>query len=151
MTGNSVLAEEVLSGDADFALIGTDKWYELSESVRQQLRFEAFSALACRFALAAPNGLELRDGDLVATSYPAAWQRFVMTTGYGYRLGRVPKGKAESAPARGWAAAIYDIVQTGRSLADNGLEIKRLGPRIALGGMWRANAQKQICIDESKR
>lgn len=88
---------------------------------------------------------------MVATSYPTAWRRFATTTGCGYRLGRMPKGKVESAPARGWAAAIYDIVQTGRSLAENGLEIKQLGPRIALGGMWRVNAQKQICIDESKR
>jgi ATP phosphoribosyltransferase len=87
--------------------------------------------------LAAPYATQLGGGDRIATSYPTAWSRFADTTGSKCQLGRIMKGKVESAPARGLAEAIYDITETGRSLKENDLEIKQLGPQLALGGLWK--------------
>jgi ATP phosphoribosyltransferase len=135
---NADVVGDVLSGEADFGLLGSDMWGELPSSDTRRLRFDPVAKLAGRFALAAPPGVFLGESDRIATSYPLAWTEFAVVTGARCQLGRVMKGKVETAIARGMAEGIYEIVETGASLRDNGLEIQQEGPALELGGLWRA-------------
>lgn len=137
IASNSDIAPEIAEGAADFALLGSDKFGELS--MGNGLAFEPLGNLACRFALLAPEGAQWDSSAeiSVATSYPNAFTAFVAQAGIRARCTRVMSGKVERAPVSGLTDAAFDIVETGNSVRANKLQIVREGQRLELGGVWK--------------
>jgi len=106
-------------GAADLGIVGKDVLLEQSRDV---VELEDLRACRCRLVLAAPAGTSFPPGRTlkVATKYPAIAEAFFSRKGYPTQIIRV-HGAAELAPKMGLADAVMDLVQTGRTLARNGL------------------------------
>lgn len=79
----------------------------------------------CRFALAAPRGTDLYSGyrtRRIASKYPNVARRFFDRKGMDVGIIRI-EGSVELAPLLGLSDAIVDIVETGNTLRENGLEV----------------------------
>jgi ATP phosphoribosyltransferase len=79
----------------------------------------------CRFALAAPAGGLVAAGaspKVAASKYPAYAGRYFERLGLDVRIIRI-EGSVEIAPLLGLADCIVDIVETGDTLRENGLEV----------------------------
>ena len=79
----------------------------------------------CRFALAAPKGADFWSGysaRTIATKYPATARAFFESRGMDVRIIKI-EGSVELAPLLGLSDAIVDIVETGTTLKENGLEV----------------------------
>ena len=79
----------------------------------------------CRFALAGRRGEDFYSGyamKTVATKYPHVAQAFFQQKGMDVRIIKI-EGSVELAPLLGLADAIVDIVETGSTLKENGLEV----------------------------
>ena len=118
----------VEAGAADLGITGKDVLMEQSDRVFYELLDLGYGG--CRMVLAAPAGdehvaeHERRLGALrVATKYPRIAQRHFEETGRRAEVIEV-KGSVELAPVSGLADAIVDLVDTGRTLRENGLEVR---------------------------
>jgi ATP phosphoribosyltransferase len=118
----------VEAGAADLGITGKDVLMEQSDRIFYELLDLRYGA--CRMVLAAPAGdehaaeHERRLGALrVATKYPRVATRFFEDTGRRAEVIEV-KGSVELAPISGLADAIVDLVDTGRTLRENGLEAR---------------------------
>jgi ATP phosphoribosyltransferase len=118
----------VEAGAADLGITGKDVLMEQSDRVFYELLDLGYGG--CRMVLAAPAGdehvaeHERRLGALrVATKYPRIAQRHFEETGRRAEVIEV-KGSVELAPISGLADAIVDLVDTGRTLRENGLEVR---------------------------
>ena len=79
----------------------------------------------CRFALAAPAGGPVSSGEtprVVASKYPQYAGRYFERLGLDVRIIRI-EGSVEIAPVLGLADGIVDLVETGATLRENGLEV----------------------------
>ena len=79
----------------------------------------------CRFALAAPAGGPVAAGEtprVVASKYPQYAGRYFERLGLDVKIIRI-EGSVEIAPMLGLADGIVDIVDTGATLSENGLEV----------------------------
>lgn len=79
----------------------------------------------CRFALAAKKGADFYSGyseKTIATKYPNVSRSFFKQKGMDVRIVKI-EGSVELAPLLGLADAIVDIVETGTTLRENGLEV----------------------------
>ncbi len=118
----------VEAGAADLGITGKDVLLEQSDRAVYELLDLGYGA--CRMVLAARTGDE-RMGEharrlgaiRVATKYPRITERYFEQTGRHIELIEV-KGSVELAPIVGLADAIVDLVATGRTLADNDLEVR---------------------------
>ena len=118
----------VEAGAADVCITGKDVLMEQSDRVFYELCDLGYGA--CRMVLAGPEGedrlveQERRLGALrIATKYPRIAERYFEDTGRAAEVIEV-KGSVELAPVSGLADAIVDLVDTGRTLADNGLYVR---------------------------
>ncbi|MEX2583906.1 MAG: ATP phosphoribosyltransferase [Gemmatimonadota bacterium] len=114
----------VEAGVADAGVVGYDVLYEHRPDVLQPLDL-GFGA--CRLAIAAPEGtayphLAGAVTPRVATKYVNAARRFFAERGLQVELVRI-SGSVEIAPLLGLAHWILDLVETGRTLRENGLTI----------------------------
>ena len=122
----------VESGAADLGIVGTDVLRESATDVLEPL---ALGFGACRMVVASPaetpfpslpGGVTTR----VATKYPRLTRAFFAETGLGVEVITVA-GSVEVAPLLGLSHWIVDLVETGRTLRENGLveraEILRVG------------------------
>ena len=114
----------VEAGVADAGVVGYDVLYEQRSDVLQPLDL-AFGA--CRLVVAAPEEVaypHLHGGATprVATTYVETARRFFAEKGLQVELVRI-SGSVEIAPLLGLAHWIVDVVETGRTLADNGLVV----------------------------
>ena len=122
----------VESGAADLGIVGTDVLREAASDVLEPL---ALGFGACRMVVASPaetafpslpGGMTPR----VATKYPRLTRAFFAETGLGVEVITVA-GSVEVAPLLGLSHWIVDLVETGRTLRENGLveraEILRVG------------------------
>ena len=78
----------------------------------------------CGFALACPKGTDFFHGyqsKTVATKYPNVARRFFESKAMDVRIIKI-EGSVELAPLLGLADGIVDIVETGATLRENGLE-----------------------------
>ena len=78
-----------------------------------------------RFALAAPKGTPFFDGyhvKTVASKYPNVARAYFGRKGLDVRIIKI-EGSVELAPLLGLADGIVDIVETGSTLRENGLEV----------------------------
>ncbi|MDR0947016.1 MAG: ATP phosphoribosyltransferase [Ruminococcus sp.] len=110
------------NGVCDIGVVGKDtisehggKFYELLD-----LRFGK-----CRFALCGKTGENFYSGinvKTIATKYPNVSRRFFESKGMDVDIVKI-EGSVELAPLIGLSDAIVDIVETGKTLDENGLEI----------------------------
>lgn len=118
----------VEAGAADAGITGKDVLLEQADRAFYELLDLGYGE--CRMVLAAPAGdehvaeHERRLGAVrVATKYPRIAERYFADTGRRAEVIEV-KGSVELAPISGLADAIVDLVATGRTLAENGLEVR---------------------------
>jgi ATP phosphoribosyltransferase len=118
----------VEAGAADLGITGKDVLLEQRERAVYELLDLGFGA--CRLVLAARRGddsldeAERRLGAMrIATKYPRAAERHFQAAGRRVEVIEV-KGSVELAPLVGLADGIVDLVDTGRTLAENELEVR---------------------------
>jgi ATP phosphoribosyltransferase len=118
----------VESGAADVGITGKDVLLEQADRVVYELLDLGFGA--CRMVLAARTGndrlaeAQRRLGMMrIATKYPRIAERYFEDTGRQVELIEV-KGSVELAPLIGLGDGIVDLVATGRTLAENDLEVR---------------------------
>lgn len=116
----------VEAGAADIGITGKDVLVEQGDRVLYELVDLGIGrcrmVLATRKGDAAPREHERRLGMMkIATKYPRIAERYFEQQGRQVELVEV-KGSIELAPLVGLADGIVDLVATGRTLAENGLE-----------------------------
>jgi ATP phosphoribosyltransferase len=112
----------VESGAADLGISGTDILRETEADVLEPL---ALGFGICRLVVASPTevpypGLSGGVTPRVATKYPRLTRAFFAETGVGVEVINV-SGSVEVAPLLGLSHWIVDLVDTGRTLRENGL------------------------------
>jgi ATP phosphoribosyltransferase len=117
----------VEAGAAEIGITGKDVLTEQSDRAVYELLDLGYGS--CRMVLAARRGddslgeAERRLGTMrIATKYPRIAERHFESTGRQAEVIEV-KGSVELAPLVGLADGIVDLVDTGRTLAENGLEV----------------------------
>ena len=118
----------VEAGAADLGITGKDVLLEQSDRIVYEILDLGYGA--CRMVLAAREGdeslgeSERRLGSMrIATKYPRIAERHFEETGRQAEVIEV-KGSVELAPLVGLADGIVDLVATGRTLEENGLEVR---------------------------
>ena len=141
----------VESGVADAGVAGLDVLWESDPDVLRPLDL-GFGG--CRLAVAGPEGApypELPGGGTarVATKYVESARRFFAARGMQVELVRI-SGSVELAPLLGLSDWIVDLVQTGRTLAENGLVVlEEIGGSTARLIVNRAS--HKLRLDEHQR
>jgi ATP phosphoribosyltransferase len=118
----------VESGAADLGITGKDVLLEHTDRIVYEVLDLGYGS--CRMVLAGRRGdeslgeAERRLGGMrIATKYPRIAERYFEETGRQAEVIEV-KGSVELAPLVGLADGIVDLVATGRTLEENGLEIR---------------------------
>ena len=118
----------VEAGAADLGITGKDVLLEQRDRAVYELLDLGYGA--CRMVLAGRRGderlaeSERRLGAMrIATKYPRTAERYFEETGRQAEVIEV-KGSVELAPLVGLADGIVDLVDTGRTLAENDLEVR---------------------------
>jgi ATP phosphoribosyltransferase len=108
-------------GIADCGVVGRDVLLESEPDVLQRLTLGIGS---CQMVIAAAEDMSLSDyGRLrVATRYPRITARHFGSRGMSVEIIELA-GSVEVAPLLGLAECIVDLVQTGRTLRENGLRV----------------------------
>lgn len=111
----------VESGTIDAGIVGSDVLREVEADVYEPVDL---GIGICRMVLAAPAGTALpRGGSLrVATKYPRTTERYFRGKQLHVHIVKLD-GSVEIAPLLGLADAIVDLVETGRTLRENGMHI----------------------------
>ena len=118
----------VEAGAADLGITGKDVLMEQSDRVVYEFLDLRYGA--CQMVVAGRRGderlgeSERRLGSVrIATKYPRTAERYFEQTGRQAEVIEV-KGSVELAPLVGLADGIVDLVDTGRTLAENDLEVR---------------------------
>ncbi|HEX3563454.1 MAG TPA: ATP phosphoribosyltransferase [Solirubrobacterales bacterium] len=118
----------VEAGAADLGITGKDVLLEHADRIVYEILDLGYGA--CRMVLAGRQGdeslgeTERRLGGMrIATKYPRIAERYFEEAGRQAEVIEV-KGSVELAPLVGLADGIVDLVATGRTLKENGLEIR---------------------------
>ena len=109
-------------GGCDLGVVGKDTIIENGSSFYEVLDL-GFGK--CKFALAAPKGTDFYSGyasKTIATKYPNVARSFFEGKGMDVKIIKI-EGSVELAPLLGLSDAIIDIVETGSTLKENGLEV----------------------------
>lgn len=109
-------------GVCDLGVVGKDTITEYGGSYYEVLDL-GFGR--CRFAVAVPKGSDFWSGysaKTIATKYPNIARSFFESRGMDVRIIKI-EGSVELAPLLGLSDAIVDIVETGSTLKENGLEV----------------------------
>ncbi len=111
-------------GVADCGIAGRDVLLESQSDVLEPVDL-GFGR--CRLVVAAAAGETSSPGKLatvrVATKYPRVTTEYFLGRGLAVEVVKLA-GSVEIAPGLGLADCIVDVVETGRTLLDNGLEVK---------------------------
>ena len=110
-------------GVCDLGVVGKDTIMESGGSFYEMLDL-GFGR--CRFALAAPVGKDFFEGfaaKVVATKYPNVARAYFEGKGMDVKIIKI-EGSVELAPLLQLSDGIVDIVETGSTLKENGLEVK---------------------------
>ena len=109
-------------GVCDLGVVGKDTITEYGGSYYEVLDL-GFGR--CRFALAGPVGKNFFSGynvKRIATKYPKVARSYFESKGMDVQIIKI-EGSVELAPLLGLSDAIVDIVETGTTLKENGLEV----------------------------
>lgn len=109
-------------GVCDVGVVGKDTILENGHSFYEVLDL-GFGK--CKFALAGKKGIPFYTGynaKCIATKYPKVARSFFESKGMDVEIIKI-EGSVELAPILGLTDAIVDIVETGTTLKENGLEV----------------------------
>lgn len=109
-------------GVCDIGIVGKDTIVENGNSFYEVIDLNIGK---CKFALAAPKGTNFFAGHkrkTIASKYPKVTKEFFKSKGMDVDIIKI-EGSVELAPLLGLADGIVDIVETGTTLKENGLEI----------------------------
>ncbi len=109
-------------GVCDIGIVGKDTIVEHGNSFYEVIDLELGK---CRFALACPKGKDFFSGHgrkVVASKYPKVAKTYFQSRGMDVEIIKI-EGSVELAPLLGLADGIVDIVETGSTLKENGLEV----------------------------
>lgn len=109
-------------GVCDIGVVGKDTIVENGSSFYEVMDLNIGK---CRFALACPKGTDFFSGykrKIVASKYPKVAKEFFESKGMDVDVIKI-EGSVELAPLLGLADGIVDIVETGSTLKENGLEV----------------------------
>lgn len=109
-------------GACDIGIVGKDT---IAESSGEFYEVLDLGIGKCRFALAAPRDSDFFAGynvKTVATKYPAVASGYFEAKGMDVQIIKI-EGSVELAPLLGLADGIVDIVETGSTLRENGLQV----------------------------
>lgn len=109
-------------GVCDLGVVGKDTILENGSAFYEVLDL-GFGK--CKFALAGPRGKDFFGGysaKTIATKYPNVARNYFERKAMDVRIIKI-EGSVELAPLLGLADAIVDIVETGTTLKENGLEV----------------------------
>lgn len=112
----------VENGICDLGVVGYDTIMEYPGSYYETMDL-GFGK--CRFALAAHKGTDIYSGysqKRIATKYPEVTKTYFCSKGMDIRIIKI-EGSVELAPLLGLSDAIVDLVETGATLRENGLEV----------------------------
>lgn len=117
------IPQAVETGVADIGIVGMNEVAEKGCDIEEVMRL-GFGA--CRISLAVPRnagytGPGWFESRRIATSYPNILRKYFGEQGIGADIHEIA-GSVEIAPAVGMADAIFDIVSSGGTLIQNGLE-----------------------------
>lgn len=109
-------------GVCDIGIVGKDTIVEHGSSFYEVIDLNIGR---CKFALACPKGTDFFSGykrKTVASKYPKVAKEFFESKGMDVSVIKI-EGSVELAPLLGLADGIVDIVETGSTLKENGLEV----------------------------
>lgn len=109
-------------GVCDIGIVGKDTIMEMGKSFYEVLDLKFGK---CRFALAGIKDRNFFEGysqKIVATKYPNVTKKYFNEIGCDVEIVKID-GSVELAPILNLADAIVDIVETGSTLKENGLEV----------------------------
>ena len=109
-------------GVCDIGIVGKDTIAEYGGSFYEVMDLQIGK---CNFALAGPAGKDFYSGynvKRIATKYPNVANKFFQGKGMDVQIIKI-EGSVELAPLLDLADAIVDIVETGDTLRENGLEV----------------------------
>lgn len=109
-------------GVCDIGVVGKDTIVEHGNSFYEVIDLNIGK---CRFALACPKGTDFFSGykrKVVASKYPKVAKEYFKSKGMDVDIIKI-EGSVELAPLLGLADGIVDIVETGSTLKENGLEV----------------------------
>lgn len=109
-------------GVCDIGVVGKDTIVEHGNSFYEVIDLNIGR---CRFALACPKGTDFFSGykrKVVASKYPKVAKEYFKSKGMDVDIIKI-EGSVELAPLLGLADGIVDIVETGSTLKENGLEV----------------------------
>ncbi len=109
-------------GTCDLGFVGRDTIMEMGGDFYEVLDLNFGK---CRFALAGIKGMNFYSGHnhkTIATKYPNVTRKYFASLGMDCEIIKI-HGSVELAPILGLADAIVDIVETGTTLVENGLEV----------------------------
>jgi ATP phosphoribosyltransferase len=111
----------VESGAIDAGIVGTDILRELESDVYEPVDLRIG---LCSLVVAAPDGAAFRPEEMLrsATKYPRTAERHFRAKHAHVHIVRLD-GSVEIAPLLGLSDAIVDLVETGRTLRENGMSI----------------------------
>ncbi|MFA9398512.1 MAG: ATP phosphoribosyltransferase [Clostridiaceae bacterium] len=110
------------SGACDMGIVGKDVLMELDKEFYEVLDLNIGK---CIFALAAPNNFKMDNGYRrikIASKYPNVAKAYFHKKGQDVEVIKI-NGSVELAPILGVSDAIVDIVETGDTLRENGLNV----------------------------
>ncbi len=121
-----VKAPDVLTyvehGVVDIGIVGKDTMMEFDKNCYELMDLKFGK---CKFALAGPKGKNFYEGysrKKIATKYPHVARSYFKKLGFDIEIIKI-EGSVELAPILGLSDAIVDIVETGTTLKENGLEV----------------------------
>ncbi len=109
-------------GVCDIGIVGKDTIVEHGNSFYEVIDLNIGK---CKFALACPKGTDFFSGykrKVVASKYPKVAREYFKAKGMDVEIIKI-EGSVELAPLLGLADGIVDIVETGSTLKENGLEV----------------------------
>jgi ATP phosphoribosyltransferase len=130
----------VESGAIDGGIVGTDVLRELESDVYEPVDLRIGR---CTLVVAAPDGLSFRPGEMlrIATKYPRTAERHFRAKHAHVHIVKLD-GSVEIAPLLGLADAIVDLVETGRTLRENGMTVIEEVSRISAKFIVNRTAMK---------
>lgn len=111
-------------GVCDMGIVGKDTIMEMGGSLYEIMDL-GFGK--CRFALACKKGTDFFGGyshKIIASKYPNVTKEYFRSLGLDVEVVKID-GSVELAPLLGLSDGIVDIVETGSTLKENGLEVVR--------------------------
>jgi ATP phosphoribosyltransferase len=150
-------------GAVDMGIVGKDTLLEYDRDFYEVIDLKVGK---CMFALAGPPEFQSLEGyrrKKIATKYPEVARSYFREKGEDVEIIKI-EGSVELAPILGLSDAIVDIVETGKTLKENGLIVfericeisarmivNRASMKIHRDRIGDIIKQVQICVDENNR